>query len=96
MAVWIENGRLQLRGQLRNWAGWPAPHSRFTLLEGTDDVSFKAQCRPEFKCRESIRQAPVGGPQIKTGLHTWKLIAFRLNDTRLGSRVVCEHKRRRV
>ena len=41
-------------------------------------VSLKAQCRPEFKCRESNQQAPVGGPQIKTGLHTWKLIAFRL------------------
>jgi hypothetical protein len=27
----------------------PAPHSRFTFVEGTDDNCKKAQCGPEFK-----------------------------------------------
>ena len=40
---WTENGRLQLRGQLRHWGCFPAPHSRFTFYEGTDDGWNEAQ-----------------------------------------------------
>jgi hypothetical protein len=59
----------------------PAPHSRFTFLEGTDDNCQKAQCglkfKPHFTGNRRVSCFEFGSPPSKSIIYPWNSSADR-------------------